>query len=460
MNKAMKISLTLLIIILTVFSCIPTNKEHDKVNSLLSTAICVEDTNAVMALDMYEEAYDLSQNGADSLLIRESCLRMGLLFLRHGLTDESIDAMQKSYLIDSALHDTISMLAALRYIAFAYESHGQIDLAKNVLARITSIPNNGSNLYGRIESDYYTRYDDMKSMQQSMPGEMTADLDRLTPRSSELEFAFLGWNAEREGRYKDAIGWYRILSKELSSYVQAFALLHMAKLQLEMGNSADVTATLDAYEEVLAHIRKTELTTKQLLQHHAHYQDGRAQRKIGRLTQINRRQWHFMIGGTVFSLLVISILLLIMQSYRQHQVIIKFRLDKMRQWREEYLSNSVQQRELRQQSARQTDIYNRVRQKLNGGDEKPMDIADWQELEKAVLTTYPHFRQRLYDLCRLSDHDYHVCLLLKLSLKPSDIARLTFRSDEAISSTRRRLFERGFGRKGSPAEWDDVIQSL
>lgn len=456
----MKTSLILLTVILIAFSCVPTNKEHDKVNSLLSIAISVEDTNAVMALDMYEEAYDLSQEGADSLLLRESCLRMGLLFLRHGLTDESIDAMREAFYIDSALHDTIAMLAALRYMAFAYESCGQIHKAKNTLARITSIPSNGSNFYGRVESDYYTRYDDMKDMQQALPSKMAADLDHLTPRSSELEIAFLGWNAEREGHYQDAISWYRKLSEELSSYVQAFALLHMAKLQLQMGNHDEVAVTLNAYEEVLAHIRKAELTTKQLLQHHARYQDGRSQRKIGRLTQLNRRQWNIIVGGTIISVLVISMLLLLVHSYRQRQTIVKFRLDKMRQWREEYLSNSVQQREQQQLSTRQTNIYNRVRLKLNGGDEKPLNDADWQELETVVLAAYPHFRQRLYDLCRLSKHDYHVCLLLKLSFKPSDIARLTIRSDEAISSTRRRLYERGFGRKGIPAEWDEVIQSL
>ena len=457
MTKATFISLTIL---LAAFSCVPFKREHEKVNYLLSTAISVEDTNAVMALDMYEEAYDLSQEGKDSLLLRESCLRMGLLFLRHGLTDESIDAMHKSFFVDSALHDTISMLAALRYMAFAYESRGQISMAKNTLARITSIPSNGSNFYNRMECDYYTRYDEMKSLQQALPANMTADLDHLTPRSSELEFVFLGWNAEREGHYQDAISWYRKLSNELSSYVKAFALLHIAKLQLQMGNHDEVPITLNAYEEVLAHIRKTELTTKQLLQHHARYQDRRAQRKIGRLTQLNQRQWNIIAGGTLISVLVIGILLLMVHTYRQRQTIIKFRLDKMRQWREEYLSNSIQRREQQQQSTRQTDIYNRVRMKLNGGDEKPMNDADWHELETVVLTTYPHFRQRLYDLCRLSEHDYHVCLLLKLSFKPSDIARLTIRSDEAISSTRRRLYERGFGRKGTPAEWDEVIQSL
>ncbi len=98
--------------------------------------------------------------------------------------------------------------------------------------------------------------------------------------------------------------------------------------------------------------------------------------------------------------------------------------------------------------------------KLNGGDKLLMSHSDWDALEQAVLTTYPLFQQRLYELCRLSDHEYHVCLLLKIGFKPSDIARLTIRSDEAISSTRRRLYQRAFGKKGSPSEWDELIRTL
>jgi hypothetical protein len=45
-------------------------------------------------------------------------------------------------------------------------------------------------------------------------------------------------------------------------------------------------------------------------------------------------------------------------------------------------------------------------------------------------------------------------------MKPSDIARITIRSDEAITSTRRRLYERAFGRKGKPSDWDEVIKML
>ena len=132
----------------------------------------------------------------------------------------------------------------------------------------------------------------------------------------------------------------------------------------------------------------------------------------------------------------------------------------MRTWREEYLSKSEQQRQQSTDATAQTDIYRNLRQKLNGGDNKPLTDNEWKAVEASVLATYPAFKQRLFDFCRLSNHDYHICLLLKIGIKPSEIARLTFRSDEAISSTRRRLYERAFGQKGAPNSWYEVIKTL
>ena len=132
----------------------------------------------------------------------------------------------------------------------------------------------------------------------------------------------------------------------------------------------------------------------------------------------------------------------------------------MLQWREEYLNKNDAAQQQAHEETLPSDIIQLMRRKLNGGDARPMTDDDWEALHTAVLSAYPTFKQRLADLCRLSAHDYHVCLLIKIGMKPSDIARITIRSDEAITSTRRRLYERAFGRKGKPSDWDEVIKML
>lgn len=48
----------------------------------------------------------------------------------------------------------------------------------------------------------------------------------------------------------------------------------------------------------------------------------------------------------------------------------------------------------------------------------------------------------------------------ELEISPIDIAKLTMHSKEAITSNRRRLYEKVFGKKGTPKDWDSFILSL
>jgi len=60
----------------------------------------------------------------------------------------------------------------------------------------------------------------------------------------------------------------------------------------------------------------------------------------------------------------------------------------------------------------------------------------------------------------MSEQDYHVCLLIKVRATPKDISTLTIHSKESVATTRSRLYQKIFGRKGSTHEWDEFIWSL
>ena len=135
-------------------------------------------------------------------------------------------------------------------------------------------------------------------------------MNRLTPKSTELDVAYRGWRAEQEQNYEYAIFLYRKLEKKHSYYVRAFGQLHAARLLMALGHYDEASQSLDAYEETNGLIRKSEQTTKMLLQHHASYRERSSRREINRLSLINRQQWQIIIIGTVVGMLVILILLL------------------------------------------------------------------------------------------------------------------------------------------------------
>lgn len=105
-----------------------------------------------------------------------------------------------------------------------------------------------------------------------------------------------------------------------------------------------------------------------------------------------------------------------------------------------------------------SDIYGKIQQLLNEG--RPMSEEHWQQLAALVDSIFTGFTEKLYSLYRLSSNDYHVCLLIKIRLQPKDIALLTAHSKESVATTRSRLYQKIFGKKGSSKDWDDFILSL
>ena len=105
-----------------------------------------------------------------------------------------------------------------------------------------------------------------------------------------------------------------------------------------------------------------------------------------------------------------------------------------------------------------SDIYLKIKRLMTEG--KSLGEIDWQQLMETVDGVYTGFTEKLFSLYKLSEQDYHVCLLIKVRVSPKDIAILTSHSKESVATTRSRLYQKIFGRKGSTHEWDEFILSL
>lgn len=105
-----------------------------------------------------------------------------------------------------------------------------------------------------------------------------------------------------------------------------------------------------------------------------------------------------------------------------------------------------------------SDVYLRMKSLLAQG--RSMNDHDFVELNQVVNSVYTNFTERLYSLCKLSNHEFRVCLLVKVRVQPKEIATLTAHSKEGIATTRSRLYQKVFGKKGSSKEWDDFVLSL
>lgn len=110
-----------------------------------------------------------------------------------------------------------------------------------------------------------------------------------------------------------------------------------------------------------------------------------------------------------------------------------------------------------------SDIYKIVTKKLADFHKKQEALTDeeWDELNETINKIHIGFEGKVHNIISgISRQEYRVCLLIKIEIRPTYIAILTNHSRAAINSTRSRLYEKAYGKKASPSEWDDIIRSL
>ena len=87
--------------------------------------------------------------------------------------------------------------------------------------------------------------------------------------------------------------------------------------------------------------------------------------------------------------------------------------------------------------------------------------GNWKQLSEAINSTFPNFLRQLYALYpQLSEHELHICYLIKIELKRSIIAELLNRSVSAITNSLSRLYQKIYSEKGTAQQMEGIIQEL
>ena len=145
----------------------------------------------------------------------------------------------------------------------------------------------------------------------------------------------------------------------------------------------------------------------------------------------------------------------------QRNRLYKHKIEKYNLLFEEYNKQTALNQK-KQESINNIEIVKKIRRILNSDKRnEKLKEEDWIMLHNAIMERYPNFDSALHDLyAKIRTHDIRVSMLIKIGIKPVDIAYLTSHTEEAISSTRRRLYERAFNKKGKPSDWDKAILSI
>ena len=89
------------------------------------------------------------------------------------------------------------------------------------------------------------------------------------------------------------------------------------------------------------------------------------------------------------------------------------------------------------------------------------DLNDWKALSSLIDQEVPTFRATLNGGSHtLTDFEYDVCMLIKIQIPASDIAKLKQCAPSYITQTRKNIFQNLFSKKGRADELDEYIMSL
>ena len=107
---------------------------------------------------------------------------------------------------------------------------------------------------------------------------------------------------------------------------------------------------------------------------------------------------------------------------------------------------------------KESEIYALFLGKIRAGQNVTQE--EWDNLDKAVNDYFIDFKLKLYRICKLSDLEYQICLLLKIELSLADIAVLVHREPSTITMSRKRLYKKLFQKEGKAEELDSFIRSI
>lgn len=467
--------------------------------------------DAPQALDYFEKALEVSPKDANYLLKSKIYSQMGTLFLYQKTYDEALKMFKEAQKCDIALKDSIGMIFNLKDIADAYRCIDKNDSSLYYFRKAYDLANihKDYELMALVQSQIASLYTELGKYDLAQQA-LQPSLDSLNIPSKSGIFSIASELYNKIGLIDSAIYYYKELLQCGTIYAKQSAHEDLAQIAINRSNPQEALLQLRQYIQCTDSIHKiTDTETIRRLNSLYNYQ--LREKANNQLTAENKQKQNLIIIISLISLFILVLLFAYLQYARRKNLQLRNQLEKLEQLKDEQYRKSdrfieenkqkIEELEQKLQEANQanyalktqleeqiemtlcvnkqaeielarrkqantilleSEIYKYIQKQLSTTkvSKKLISNNDWKELEETINATYKGFTENLRKLCELNDHEYHVCLLIKINKSPMDIAKLTAHSKEAITSTRRRLYEKVFCKKGSPKDWDDFIFSL
>lgn len=147
------------------------------------------------------------------------------------------------------------------------------------------------------------------------------------------------------------------------------------------------------------------------------------------------------------------------RTIKQNKKILELKLDKYKLLKEKNEYKPLDKLAKEEQQIKESHIYKRL---MTAIEEQTFRLVeeDWKEIQNLINQSYENFDSNLRGFLDVTPQEYRICLLLKMGVSPTNIAHFVNLTKEAITASRRRMYTKAFSKKGKPADWDKIINSL
>ena len=465
--------------------------------------------DAPQALDYFEQAAEALPPKGREMLAGKIYSQMGTLFEHQQMHEEALEMYRRSYAIEVDAEDVRGQIFSLRDIGGAFQSLEQPDSAlvytrkAYLLASAHGAADMQSLVQGQQASLYIQlqQYDSaevclreaFKQVHKASRSGLYAMASRLYSSTGRLDSAVYYWH--------QLLDCGTVYGKEMAY----FALAQMAMRSKNTDKALDYFAQSFVLQDSIRRMTNTETIRRM----HSLY-NYRWREKENQELKMEKQQRQFVFYAALgLCVLLLAVAFGYVQYVRRKRTELQQRLEYANRVKEEaeqrserFIRENEQKIAVLEQQLREADAVRReqlqrqkemmewenkqalaalekqrlleeamaetdIRKELSGQHfadntgNKSLRPKDWQRVASEVETLSPGFKEKLFALYpRFSDFEYHLCLLIRLGIRPVDMAGLTAHGKESITAARRRMYEKVFRKKGSPGDWDKIILYL
>ena len=422
--------------------------------------------DAPQARDFFVKTIEVLDNShyaaSDNYYRCKAYSQLGSVFIYQDMYEESAAMYKKSLEISRAMKDTMGMVYNLRDLSNAYYCMNRASTSTAYALKAKRLIRKSSLDFGILDKELTAmlaasafacgRYREAKkNVEMLLPSDDAQILIEAYSTSAPL-YQKLGQEEESMEACR-----YLMAHGNLYDKLKAARIMTDWAMRRQRGDAYPLMERTLALNDSVNRQRKTET----LMRMNAAYNYNNKV-KENMLLRNEKSTYRFcMIIAVILCLFLIAGLLFYISFSRQRQQLMRLKLEHYQKLIEEKHHKQTEVLRQEQDNVAQSDIYRRIRRLLNTPNiSVRLSDEDWNQLSELLEKTFPLFHKRLFDLCKLNEHEYHVSMLIKIGLAPSAIATLTLHSRESVTATRRRLYEKAFGKKATPKDWDDIIMSL